>query len=339
MGKVNQYLLYSRIIQEKLWFKIAIYFWCIVSIYDQLLSQFIPEKISQHAPKAWEVTIMMGNLLPFWGWLLILAAILVFASFEFGIRQIHQQKVNNKTIPNNAQIKYGYADFIRLCNVNDDNNWEDGFKIKTDGVWKVPLKKDADATKEERAVLNYHHLNNFSKPCLPFPFSLEQFNEFIENYGMTGYIDQCYLENLKIKEQNKLSPLEIIFDPTNPAHRFWSMESSNRRAFWEYRVEIKNRSLKTITNVSLTKEHIGQMGKRPVDQIFDKIKKTSCDLKPGCRELVPVIHWPIQILPGMLANSTALEYGPVMVTASGDDVLPTTRIFRFNWQQIPMIFD
>ena len=144
----------------------------------------------------------------------------------------------------------------------------------------------------------------------------------------------------------KRLPLEIIFDPRNPANRFWSMESQiyengNKKpiVFWEYRVEIKNRSFKTIRNVSLTKEHVGQMGKRPVDQIFDKIKQTSCDLKPGCRELVPVIRWPIQRLPGMLANSTALEYGPIVVTVSGDDVLPTTRIFQFDWQQTPMIFD
>jgi len=30
---------------------------------------------------------MTGNLLPFWGWLLILAVILVISSFEYGIRQ------------------------------------------------------------------------------------------------------------------------------------------------------------------------------------------------------------------------------------------------------------
>ena len=106
------------------------------------------------------------------------------------------------------------------------------------------------------------------------------------------------------------SPLEIIFDSTNPARRFWSKESprdgsgaAKYGTFWEYRVEIKNKSTKTIRNVSVTTEHTGQMPVRPMDQIFDKIKKTSCDLKPYCSELVPVIGWPIpKIQAGMLSS-------------------------------------
>ncbi len=144
------------------------------------------------------------------------------------------------------------------------------------------------------------------------------------------------------------SPLEIIFNSTNPAKRFWSTESPRDAAgnkkpgiFWEYRVEVKNCSSKTIRNVSVTVEHIGQqLPIRPMDTIFDKIKKTTCDLKPGCSELAPIIRWPIPIKQaGMLADKSALEYGPVKVTASGDDVLPKTRLFQFDYQQTPMIFD
>ena len=141
-------------------------------------------------------------------------------------------------------------------------------------------------------------------------------------------------------------PIEIIFDRTNPARRFWSFESPKdekgniKRVFWEYRVEIKNKASHTVRNVSGTTEHTGQLPVRPVDQVFDKIKKTSCDLKPGCSELVPVVRWPHpKIQAGMLAGPSALEYGPVKVTVSADDVPPTVRVFRFDYQVEPMLFD
>jgi hypothetical protein len=87
-------------------------------------------------------------------------------------------------------------------------------------------------------------------------------------------------------------------------------------------------------------EHTGGMPLRPVDSIFDKNRKTSCDLKPGCSELIPIIRWPIPaIQAGMLAGSTALEYGPVTVMASADDARPTMRIFKFDYQAEPMLFN
>jgi hypothetical protein len=143
------------------------------------------------------------------------------------------------------------------------------------------------------------------------------------------------------------SPLEIIFDTSNPAKRFWSMESPKDESglpkpgvFWEYRVEVKNNSQRTIRNVSVTIEHLGQCPLRPRDQIFDKINKISCDLKPGCSELVPVVRWPIpKIQAGMLAGLSALEYGPIKIIASGDDSKPSVRTFNFDYQTEQMLFD
>lgn len=148
-------------------------------------------------------------------------------------------------------------------------------------------------------------------------------------------------------ENDRIPPLEIIFDPQNPAKRFWSMESPTDKdgrklpgAFWEYRVEVKNNSSRTVRNVSVTTERIGQMAQRPSDHYFDKIKKTSCDLKPGCSELVSIIHWPIPIKQaGMLAAEMALEYGPVKVIASADDSMPSIRTFGFDYQAEPMLFE
>ena len=150
----------------------------------------------------------------------------------------------------------------------------------------------------------------------------------------------------RLKAFDVQSPLEIIFDTHNPARRFWSMEQAYNElgmpngAFWEHRVEIRNNSLKTLRNVSVTTAHLGQMPMRPVNQPFDKIKKTTCNLQPGCTELVPVTRWPIpKVQEGMLAGSSALEYGPIKVTASADDTVPVTRLFHFDWQTDQMLFD
>jgi hypothetical protein len=144
-----------------------------------------------------------------------------------------------------------------------------------------------------------------------------------------------------------VSPLEIVFDPSNPARRFWSMESPKDEhgvrlpgAFWEHRVEIRNNSMKTLRNVSITIEHMGPMPIRPFDTVFDKIKNTSCDLKPGCSELAPVVRWHIpKKLEGYLAGSSAWGYGPIKITASADDTAPSVRTFQFNYETDQMLFD
>jgi hypothetical protein len=41
----------------------------------------------------------------------------------------------------------------------------------------------------------------------------------------------------------------------------------------------------------------------------------------------------------MLGGPSAPEYGPIQVTASGDNVLPTRRTFRFDCLREPMIYD
>ena len=110
--------------------------------------------------------------------------------------------------------------------------------------------------------------------------------------------------------------------------------------FWEHRVEIKNKSPKTLRNVSVTTEHIGLMPIRPRDAVFDKIKKTTCDLNPGCSELVPVMRWHIpKELAGNLAGPSAWGYGPIKITASADDAVPSVRVFQFNYETDQMLFD
>jgi hypothetical protein len=144
----------------------------------------------------------------------------------------------------------------------------------------------------------------------------------------------------QMEAKSKVSPLEIIFDPSNPARRFWSAITIERDTAWQYRVEIKNNSEKTIKNVTVTTEHVGQMPIPAMDKVFTKTGERSCNLKPGCSELVAILHWPIQkVQPGMLTGEAALEYGPIKITASADNVPPAMKIFDFDYQTDQMLFE
>ena len=142
--------------------------------------------------------------------------------------------------------------------------------------------------------------------------------------------------------------LQIHFDSSNPAKRFWSSESPRDKdgnqlpgIFHEYRVAIFNPTARTVRNVGVTVESLGLSGLRPYDAWFDKDRSARRDINPGCFELVPVLRWPHpKRQPGMLAEpSSLIGYGPLLVTASADDVAPATRQFWFSPEREPMLFD
>jgi hypothetical protein len=97
---------------------------------------------------------------------------------------------------------------------------------------------------------------------------------------------------------NQTSPLEIIFDPTNPSKKFWSIEQMRDEngkqiagSFWEYRAAIKNKSARTVKNVKVTVEAIGIMPTRPIHSNFDINKKTFIDLTPNEETLAIIRTW------------------------------------------------
>lgn len=142
------------------------------------------------------------------------------------------------------------------------------------------------------------------------------------------------------------SALEIIFEPLNPARRFWSLEGHiddlGRRypPYWEHRVEIRNNSQKTIRNVMVTVERTGQLPQLPFNPPFKRTQAEKCDLNPGCSELVRVNIWPHpkqQV--GMPCGDSAWLYGPIKVIASGDDTPSVVKEFAFNYETDQMLFD
>jgi len=93
MQKLAQYRAWFEEISKRLWFKIAISVWAIICVYDTVLSQLIPDFIAKKLPKTWQVAIMTGDLLPWWGWLLVLALIVIVALVEQLVRLTKQHNL------------------------------------------------------------------------------------------------------------------------------------------------------------------------------------------------------------------------------------------------------
>ena len=85
------------------------------------------------------------------------------------------------------EIKISYSDFIRLCRVKDPKDWEPGIEVMPDGVWIIPPKDDDLLTPGERATLSENPQKDLSKPALPFPCSLNEFEKFLEWLAGTVY--------------------------------------------------------------------------------------------------------------------------------------------------------
>ena len=163
---------------------------------------------------------------------------------------------------------------------------------------------------------------------------------FEASFRITDRLNETIASSLRSQE----APLEIIFDPTNPGRRFWSIEPMKDEngkqiagSFWEYRAVIKNKSVRSVRNVKVTVEAIGIMPTRPEPSQFDINKKPLIDLTPNEETLAVIRRWynPPKV-EGMVVGDA---YGPIKMTASADDVLPTTRVFQFDPMQTPMIFE
>jgi hypothetical protein len=163
---------------------------------------------------------------------------------------------------------------------------------------------------------------------------------FETSFRITERLNESIASALRSQE----SPLEIIFDPTNPGRTFWSIEPMKGEngkqiagSFWEYRAVIKNKSVRTVRNVKVTVEAIGDMPTRPEHSQFDINKKPLIDLTPNEETLAVIRRWfNPPIVKGMVGEGA---YGPIKMTASADDVLPTTKVFQFDPERTPMIFE
>jgi hypothetical protein len=155
--------------------------------------------------------------------------------------------------------------------------------------------------------------------------------------------------SLTLKERLARSPLEIVFDSTNPQRKFWSMIPITRvdgeplGTQWEYRALIRNNSAKTLRNVKATVEAVGPMPTRPEPAVFDigtfdTNRRFKLDLTPHEEALATIRRWyNPPIVPGMVIGDDM--YGPIKMTASADDVPSARKFFHFNPEKTPMIWE
>lgn len=155
------------------------------------------------------------------------------------------------------------------------------------------------------------------------------------------------LEKLWTRHKERIShhsPLQIIFDTSNPHNRFWERMSPRDKTgnklpglVWEYRVKIQNTSSKTVRNVRLSRESSGLIPELPSDLVFQKDGKQNRDLHPKVPEYVAVLwKFPPQAWDAWGETATAF-HGPIKIIASGDDVAPAECEFDYYPDQLPVI--
>lgn len=85
---------FLRIILWKPWWAVAVIFWALVGIYDQIISQFVPKQIADDAPTALQALAWTFRLVPdlpglFW---LVGSLALLAVMFESGFRAIRKRE-------------------------------------------------------------------------------------------------------------------------------------------------------------------------------------------------------------------------------------------------------
>jgi hypothetical protein len=95
------------------------------------------------------------------------------------------------------EIQIGYSDFLRICMINDPNDFLPGFEVRLDGVWVVPPSNDVYLTSEERAILSEHPKKDLTIPALAFPCSLRQLYDFLKFAEAVDCADPAELEKIQ----------------------------------------------------------------------------------------------------------------------------------------------
>lgn len=84
-------------------------------------------------------------------------------------------------------VKVSYADFMRLCNVNDREHWMPGVIVRPDGVW-VDIEYSRNEEVVEHAALTEHPDGDPSQPIIRFPCTLGEFRKRVWEFFGGGFI-------------------------------------------------------------------------------------------------------------------------------------------------------
>jgi hypothetical protein len=162
------------------------------------------------------------------------------------------------------------------------------------------------------------------------------FNPAIDRYAsfcLLVFIALMWIIPYDVKRRSKA--FEIMYDPKNVGRQFRELKTietfSTQVNGVEYRLKIRNKTDRTLEDVKLKSEHLGQIGTLPIRLIFDETKQPTCTLDPNDSAFVSLFLVPLPLfLPGTpTRRSFSSAYGPLRVTVSARDTKAVERLFHF----------
>jgi hypothetical protein len=81
------------------WVRIVVPLLAALGAYDLFLSQFIPEQWAERVPRLYDIAVMSGGLLPWWGWLLLFQAVILASAIDYMVRKIAELEARPLYVP------------------------------------------------------------------------------------------------------------------------------------------------------------------------------------------------------------------------------------------------
>jgi hypothetical protein len=126
-------------ILERPWFRVVLVIWAVSGAWDLAISQWIPEKYSQHLPKMYQMVAMTADLLPWQVWLFSGMAAVAAAAIEAAAR--HRAKLQSAGLATSSE------------EAKDDKGKEAGIKPE----WKIAALMVANRGRQTLTRYVLHH--------------------------------------------------------------------------------------------------------------------------------------------------------------------------------------
>jgi hypothetical protein len=104
------------------------------------------------------------------------------------------------------EINVGYAEFLRLFQVDDPLNWQPGLIVRRGGVFIAPVPDDLVLPADVRAELSLHPDGNPDNPVITFPTTLGEIHSRLYRLLGMDTIDQFELAAFISKSERTREP-------------------------------------------------------------------------------------------------------------------------------------
>ena len=95
--------------------RIFILLWVALGTWDLLVAQFLPPSLAEKAPRVYDGLAAMSGWLPLWAWAFIGLLVLLGISIEYGVRQKHKAKPEEKQVEPDITV---WEAFQRIADPN-----------------------------------------------------------------------------------------------------------------------------------------------------------------------------------------------------------------------------